>query len=232
MGIQTRATIVSEGQLLAGRDDMATQANTWLQRWLDSVAASWPWPQLHAEAVAVPLAAGTSPITVGGASPITQKVLRILDNVWLYDTNRTFRQRVRIRHWLGSPVDRIGDTTNIGKPTAIRVTPTTTFGQWTLYFEPYPDTSYLLTMPYIFLPDPLTLDTQIPWYPNDETMVQAVAFKVSEYHNGKDSPVTAAFQQQLAVMVSNDRVRYGSVNGINDSLILNPAVFKPKRTDR
>ena len=232
MGSNTRDQLVSEGQLLAGRDDMATQCATWLQRWLDSVAASWRWPALQQEAVNVNLPAGTTALTVGnGSAGITDKILVIHDNVWIYETSRNGRQRVRIKHQLSSPVDSTSPANYTGKPQSIRVF-ASTFGKWILKPDPTPDQAYLITVPYNYVPIALTAGTDIPWYPNDETMVQAIAFKVSEYHNGKDASVTQAFQEALAGMVSNDRMRYGSVPGINDSMILSPSVFRTKGNGR
>lgn len=226
MAALTRAEIVSEGQLLAGRDDMATEAAKWLQRWLDSVAASWPWPVLQTEYVDIALAQGATSLTLGnGNGGITKRLIRILDNVWLYNSTKTFRQRLRIRHQLGTPTDRISSSSHIGPPQTARIFKST-YGVWTMYFDPVPDKAYLLTIPAIILPDAMTSDIDVPWYENDETMVQAVAFKVSEYHNGKDSPVTAAFQQALAGLVANDRVRFGATTGVNDVLPLSPHVFK------
>lgn len=232
MAVLTRAEIVSEGQLLAGRDDVATQANAWLQRWLDSVAASWPWPQLQAEFVGMEIAAGQRGVGFGAGNPDggpTDRVLKILDNVWLYDSTRTFRRRIRIRHQLSNPIDIIGPTTYTGQPQSARIfSNTQQLGEWSLIFEPIPDKAYLLSIPYIALPAAMTADGDIPWYPNDETMVQAVAFKVSEYHNGKDHPVTNAFQADLAGLVANDRIRYGSVGGINDVLTLSAGKYRQR----
>lgn len=226
MAALTRADIISEGQLLAGRDDMSTEAAKWLQRWLDSVAASWPWPVLQDEFVGITLAQGATSLVLGaGSGGITERLIRILDNVWLYNSTKTFRQRLRIRHQLGVPSDRISSSDHIGPPQTARIFKTA-HGEWTMYFDPTPDQAYLLTIPAIILPAAMTTDADIPWYENDETMVQAVAFKVSEYHNGKDSPVTAAFQQALAGLVANDRVRFGATTGVNDVLPLSPHVFK------
>jgi hypothetical protein len=228
----TRAEIVSEGQLLAGRDDVATQANAWLQRWLDSVAASWPWPQLQAEFHGMALPAGERNVAFGNNNPDggpSQRVLKILDNVWLYDDSRTFRSRIRIRHQLSNPVDAIGPATLIGRPQTARVfSNTQQLGAWLMSFEPIPDRGYILSVPYIFLPNALSTDSAVPWYPAAETMVQAVAFKVSEYHNGKDHPVTQAFQADLAGLLANDRIRYGSVGGINDVLTLSAGKFRQR----
>lgn len=232
MGSNTRDQIVSEGQLLAGRDDMATQGATWLQRWLDSIAASWRWPLLQTEITGVALSAGATSLTIGdGDNGVATKILTIRDNVWVYDSTRSSRARARIKHQLSVPTDSISPTTHTGRPQSIRVF-ASSFGKWILRFDPTPDQNYLLSIPYNFIPVALTTGSEIPWYPNDETMVQAVAFKVSEYHNGKDSGVTQAFQEALAGMVSNDRIRYGSVDGINDSLILSPSVFKTRGNGR
>jgi hypothetical protein len=223
----TRDQIVSEGQLLAGRDNNETASAAWLQRWLDSVAASWPWPLLQDEAVGVALSSGATSLVVGNSGALP-KLIKILDNVWLYNSAKTVRRRIRIRHQLGQPHDRISDTaTNTGMPSAARIF-NTSFGVWTLYFDVTPDQNYLLTIPYIQLPDAMSAGSDVPWYPNDETMVQAVAFKNHEFYDGKDAAVTQAAQQQLAGLVANDRIRYGSVTGINDSFILDPTRFRVK----
>lgn len=229
MGALTATEIVSEGQLLAGRDDNATASLRWLQRWLDSVAASWPWPVLQEESVGISLSAGSASLVVGGGSGgISERMHKLLDNVWIYNTDRTFKRRIRIRHQLGMPSDRIDPTTRVGVPDTARLF-SSAYGVWTLRFEPTPDRDYLLTIPYIRVPDAIT-GADTPWYPNDETMVQVVAFKNHEFYDGKDSPVTQAAQQALGALVANDRIRYGSISGVNDSMILDPTVFRPRRS--
>lgn len=231
MGQLTRDQIVSEGQLLAGRDDMATQANGWLQRWLDSVAASWPWPQLQDEQVGVALAQGAQSVDFGNGTTVTPKVQKILDNIWVYSSDRTFRRRIRIRHQLSDPGDRIGSTNATGTPSNCRIFQKAynEWGKWTLHFDLIADKAYLLTVPYLVMPPAVVAGSETPWYPNDETMVQAVAFKVAEYHHGKDAPTTQAFQQMLAGLIANDRIRYGAIHGVNDTLALDPSVFIPRR---
>lgn len=226
----TRDQIVSEGQLLAGRDDNATASNAWLQRWLDSVAASWSWPILQQEAAGIALAQGATSLVLGGGSGgITPKMIKILDNVYLYNAAKTIRRRIRIRHQLSEPTERTSDTAvNVGTPSSARIF-TSTFGVWTFYFDVVPVDPYLLTIPYIILPDAISSGSSAPWYPNDETMVQVVAFKNHEFYDGKESPVTIAAQQMLSGLVASDRTRYGSVTGINDNLILDPTRFRAKR---
>lgn len=225
----TASQIVSEGLKLAQRDGggaETTQALAWLNRWLDSVAGSFPWPILHREATGISLPSGTAPLILGnGNGTITNKVLAIKDNVWCYLPDMSQRSRVRIRNQLAAPMDRIMPSTNVGTPYGARVFQTV-FGQWDLYFEPYPNQQFLLSVPYLVLPPQVTLgDT--PWYYNDETMVQAVAFKANEFYNGKANDQTQAAQELVAAQLTNDRIRYGQVNGVNDNLFLDPAVFKP-----
>jgi hypothetical protein len=223
MGRLTRDQIVSEGQLLAGRDDNATASASWLQRWLDSVASSWPWPILQQEQSGVALGTGVSSITVG-----TGTHQKILDNIWLYDSTKMFRRRLRIKHQMSIPDDVILPSTATGTPTALRIF-ASTFGVWTLKFDMIPDKDYLLTIPYLQWPTALASGSDVPWYPNDETMVQVVAFKNHEFYDGKDSPVTQAAQQMLAGLVTADRMRFGAITGVNDQLVLDPTVFRSRK---
>ena len=164
----TRDQIVSEGQLLAGRDDNATASAAWLQRWLDSVAASWTWPLLQTEAVGIALASGATSLVLGGGSGgITLKMLKILDNVHLYNSAKTLKRRIRIRHQLSQPYERMADTSiNVGTPSSARIF-ATSLGVWTLYFDVVPDADYLLTVPHLALPAALSSGSDVPWYPND-----------------------------------------------------------------
>lgn len=244
MGLLTWQSVVSEGQLLAGRDDMASQGTTWLQLWLNSVAASWPWPQLQLELRGVPYNTSDGPGITIGADPdlhtgvdqsiIGQGILKVLDNIYVYNSEKTLRQRVRIRHQLSSPVDITSQNTYTGVPKSVRVFPKPgTRNAWNLTFEPFADRNYLLTIPVIALPKQVNdVTVEVPWYPNDETMIVAVAFKVAEFHDGIDSPRTQGFQQRLAGLVAGDRTRYGSVPGTNDVLTLSPTLFRQRDTEQ
>lgn len=223
MGIATRLEIVSEGQLLAQRDDAAALATTWLQRWLNAVAASWPWPVLQQEALDVPVTSHVLELG-GNEATIEDLVFRILDNCWVYTADKTTLARVRIKPQQNKPTDRLLAATNVGVPTAMRVFQPE-FGKWTAYLDPAPDKPYLMSVPYLKIPAQMVADDDVPWYPNDETMVQAVAFKCHEYFDGKDSDVTNAAQQLLSQSLANDRIRYGAVTGINDVLQLSLTRF-------
>jgi hypothetical protein len=219
----TRDQIVEAGQLEAGRDDSATLAEGWLQRWLDSVAASWQWPSLQRETINVPFSA--NPLDIGGGfGTVSEKIIRILDNVWWFTSDKRSYGRVRIRNNLGSPLERIGPTVT-GPPESCRVQAGGFWGVQRLSFYPNPDTAYLLSVPYMALPAPPISGSDVVWYPNDETAIAAVVFKVHEYYNGIEDAKTVAAQQRLAGLILSDRVRYGHGPGQSDTLQLDIGLF-------
>lgn len=226
MGIKTRAEIVAEGMSTAGRDDLTTQANGWLQNWLNSVAASWDWAILRREST-VSLSSQQKDIG-NGQGGISDRILRVVNEIWWYTTDQTSQGRVNVRDQNASPLDTIQPTTTIGSPASVRILKPS-LGVARLNFEPTPDKTYNLFVPYQILGTQLSSDTDIPWYENDETMIQAVAFKTHEYADGKDAPTTQAAQQQLSMLLNNDKYRYGISAGQNDVLYKDPKVFPRSR---
>lgn len=226
MGILTRAQIVAQGMATAGRDDLTTSANTWLQNWLNSVAASWDWAILRDEST---VTLSTQQKDIGnGSGGITPAILRVCDEIWWFTTDRNARGRVVIRDQNASPFDVIQRTDITGSPASVRILKAG-YGVARLSFEPTPDKTYNLRVPYQKLGTQLTSDSDVPWYENDETMIQAIAYKTHEYADGKDAPVTVAAQQQLAALLNNDKYRYGIGKGQNDTLYKDPAIFPRSR---
>ena len=226
MALMTRGDIVLEGMRTAGRDDLETLANVWLQNWLNAVAASWDWPILRRESL-VDITAQTVDYG-GGSGGVDDRILRVIDELWWYTSDRSTRGRINLRDQNASPFDKIQATTITGAPSSARVLKAG-FGVARLSFEPTPDQTYKLFIPYQHLPTQMTADTNTPWYESDETMIQAVAFKTHEYSDGKDSPATVAAQQHLAALLANDRYRYGNSAGQNDVAYKDPKVFPRSR---
>jgi hypothetical protein len=226
MALMTRSEIVLEGMRTAGRDDLGTLANTWLQNWLNAVAASWDWPILRRE-LSVTLNAQTMDYG-NGTNGVSDRILRVIDELWWYTTDRSARGRIALRDQNAAPIDKIQASTVTGVPVSARSLKAG-FGVARLSFSPTPDKAYNLWLPYQHLPTQMTSDSDVPWYENDETMIQAVAYKTHEYADGKDSPVTVAAQQTLAGLLSNDRYRYGNSAGQNDVAYKDPKVFPKSR---
>ena len=233
MGVKTASDIITEGMLVAGRDDVDVRARVWLQTWLDSQAAAWPWPMLIREAITLAIPAGTTELTIGDGYPlapnvpIAEKILRIIDNVWLIGANYTARTRLRIMPQQTEPASLYDPATNRGTPQGVRILQPS-FGKWTLKFRPVPDKDYTLYLDYVELPAAINFEATpvaAPWYPSDATMIQMIAAECARYDDGPDGPSFQAQAQNVAAMVSNDRIRYGSAPGINNWLQLDQATF-------
>ena len=187
MALMTRGEIVAEGMRTAGRDDLETLANTWLQNWLNAVAASWDWPILRRESE-VNVNAQTMDYG-NGTNGVSERILRVIDELWWYTTDKSTRGRIALRDQNASPFDKIQQSTITGHPASARVLKAG-FGVARLSFEPTPDQTYKLFLPFQHLPTQMTTDADTPWYENDETMIQAVAFKTHEYSDGLGTKMT------------------------------------------
>ena len=231
MGAKTFSTIVSEGMLLAGRDDLATEVGAWLKDWLRQTYLSWPWPFLHRSRSALSLASGAASLTVGGGNGgVTPKIQKVLDPIWVYTSTGGIRTRARIRHLTGGndpTMEERGQlSTWTGIPAAFRVRPDTSYhGVWNLIPLPTPDRDYLLAFDYIELPDD-PADGDYPLYPNDMTLVNAASVATLLYANGADDPGYADSLQLLARRTAEDRARFGNVPGINDAVGLDEGIFR------
>lgn len=223
--------IITEGMLLAGRDDVRTRAQVWLQTWLDSVAASWPWPQLCVEAE-IALASGIQTKDLGnGSGTITNRILRPLDNTWLYKSDYTLRQRVGINQFLTQPGIINSPTQGAGLPQVARLVPQgPAHGKWRLEFQRVTDVAYMLHFSYVELPAAYSMasssTSDIPWYPCDATMIELVAAKCAAYDDGIDSNSAQAAMDNVSRMVSADRVRYGMSLGVHDVMQLDQSIFR------
>lgn len=232
MGAKTIGTICDEGMLLAGRDDLDTEVLAWVNNWLRQTYLSWDYPFLHRSREALDLPASTTYLRVGGGnSGVTPQIQRILDPIWVYKSDFSYRGQARIRQLTGGTdtrnENRLQNTsTNLGPPTQVRVRPWAgVYGQWKLEFMPVPEAAYLLTFDYIELPDNLVA-ADTPMYPNDLTMVQAALVATLLYSNGHDSRDYQDAIQVLARRVTEDKARFGATPGINDVLQLDGGVFR------
>jgi len=226
MGQKTRVEIVTEGMLLAGRDDISTRANVWLQLWLDSVANSWPWPMNIREKLAVTVAQGATSVTVGnGSGGVSEKILRVLDNCWLYTADYQLRRRIRLKQFTTEPEGLLDPSQVVGPPYEARLSQPSGFGSFKLGLYPTPDKAYLLSLDYLTLPAALAADSDVPWFPNDITMVQAICCKTMFYDDGNSAAYQASVQE-LSDMLRADRMRYGTAPGHNDTMELAADIFR------
>jgi hypothetical protein len=229
MGVMTRTQLVSAALNEAGNTSLTTLAQGWLNDWLDSSAAGWPWPQIQRRIGNVALVTGTQSLSVGaGSGGITLRVLRIIDPIWVYSSDYSTRVRARVLPITQSALEwdeTINDPTrNLGVPTRFKIrTDETTFFKWSLIPTPVPDRDLLLALDYLCIPAQLTGDSQVPWYPNDRTIRQAIKVAALAYMKRADE--LQGEREMLKSFVTEDKVKYGEIPGTNDQLGLDPATF-------
>ena len=78
-------------------------------------------------------------------------------------------------------------------------------------FNAKPTAPLTLQISYQYDPAVTMVDTDIPWYPNDNTIIHAIAHEVSKYHNGNDDSTTRALADSLSVMFRNDKLKFGNI---------------------
>src|SRR5512146_1424728 len=187
MGAWTRAKVVSTGLALAGRSDLTTLANDWLNASLRDAYASWPWPFLQRRRAGLSFPTGTQSLSVGaGSGGVTLAIQRVFDPFYFSTSDYSTRGTGRIRNLTGGSMDTdeavFNPTTARGIPQLIKVrADETTWGKWTLIPYPVPDRDYLISCDYLEQPADLTSDSQVPQYPNDKTMVQMVLTSALQY---------------------------------------------------
>lgn len=225
MAERTFDDIVTEGMLKAGVDHLADRVRGYFNDWLQRQAKSWPWPSLTTEdSVTVP--AGSLSFGTGGTGSGWS---RILDNCWLYRTDRSARQRLRIQQIATPPVGTLNDgngSQNLGIPTSARIFKDTDF-KYTFAFDKRTDREYLLSLSVVVIPARIESPwTQVPWYPEDDTCIQAVMCECLKYENGPGDADYQAALGELAEMVKVDRMRHGVSNSSNSLLQLDQGVFR------
>lgn len=234
MGALTAAQIISEGQLLAGRDDLSARALSWLNTFLRSQYLAWPWPFLFKRLKDVSLTAGTATLTLGaGSGGESLPIQQVRDPVKMRNSTYTLKSLARIRQLVdGQPVidpeydEALRDpNTTRGIPSVIRVRASnSTYGEWTLYFTPIPDRDLLLTFDYIILPATITDTSSIPVYPNDETLIHRVYARTLRYAG--DLEAAAMADEEVRNMTVNDRMKFGGTVGTGDILQVDPSVYR------
>lgn len=235
MGQLTRDEIVAQGLALAACDDLSgSEPDTELKAWLRRQAAGWPWPMLHRFASGISLPAGTASFDFGAGSTITDRVQRVLDPAYIYDTPKNTRRMLRVMNLVGNGAEddeTLQLSSETGTPSMMKVYPFTfttsaTAGKWTIYPLPVPDRAYLLKLPYLLMPaDPGASD--YPWYPSDRTMIQLVLAIGLKHRKEYDAYQMA--MSELDAMVARDRMDYGQSAGVNQSTGLDTRVFSSGR---
>lgn len=242
MGQRTRASIVAEGLGKAGDVTLTSHANIWLNEWLMRQAKAFPWPNVQRSYKNIALGAGVQVLTIGnGNGGVSEIVSIVRDPLWLYTSDYSIQIRPRIRQLIGGQLmddERVGNPLNvIGTPGAFKVrqsqvgisTGHPQYGTWDLLPWPVPDRAYLMAMDLQVIPALIdeTIggagDSVVPWYPADRTMIHLVMTEALRWMKRMDE--YGAAQGMLDQLTAYDRMTFGTVDGTNDNIGLDPAVF-------
>jgi hypothetical protein len=229
MGQLTRGELIAQGLRQAGNTGLSELSKVWLNAWLRSQYAAWPWPFLRRKVEGLQLGTGVNSLVVGGGEGgVSYAIRRIHDPLRIYRPDYSLGANVRVQsaheYPLGDDETVQNPATNRGLPERVRCEQDTgTWGQWTLYFNRTADRDYLLKLSIVTQPEDMADDATVPLYPNDRTLLQAVKVEAMLHmkHDDRDSE-----RDVLAAMVVDDRVKFGEALGVNDHLGLDPKVFR------
>lgn len=218
MGVKTAEELITEGVRLAGREYDAADARPLsdLIEWLSSVALGWPWAECSAS-LTLTLAAGVRTALLGGTAPVNataQRITRIEfplevmygpdilpDKIYQEAYNKSYDE-----YDVG-----VGIPTKASYQRNILHT-----GNTVIVFNKKPSTDIRVHVPYQFDPSPdLDIDGT-PWYPNDLTIKESIAYYTAKHHDGVAAEKTLKLEDSLSIMVKNDKLKFGVI----DSFVL------------
>jgi hypothetical protein len=239
MGDLTRAQLLAQSGLSAGNDQADSYVATWLDAWLKRTAKSWSWPGLKKRVSDLAIAQGSASVACGygtstkvaGTTLSTHHIHRLIGGVvfWYVPTSFNPHGRAFVRPLLGADPDNdesaSDPATRQGTPSTVKVRQSAD-GALTLYPDPVPDRALYLAFDAHIIPPSLASSSEIPWYPNDKTLLQAVKVALLELDAaGEKDPHFDDEGMKLAAMVVDDRDFDGEQAGDNQMMLLDPSVF-------
>lgn len=237
MGVLTTAEIIENGLNAVGMAELSTPALGWLNKWLHSTAHAWRWPQLYKLQTAFPVANINDALALSGlpfglttSYPGSGKGVT---HVW-----NTPERPVRLytadkKNWYDVTPRKLGASYKDILPASdvVRAVPETLavkqdgLGSVRLFFSPLPLDTYYAVIPYQELPAPITSTTDVPWFPDDETMEAVVVYKALSFES-EDNPKAVAAMQRLAALVTQQRARHADHGTVEADGILDTRVHR------
>lgn len=223
MGFKTRDELITEGLEKAARPDITTRAQKFLEMWLDTVYASFPWRFLRSRYGPYTITSGSSSFEFGDtasgiASAVTDRILSI-KRILIGDTANGGYQGECFTADDGD-IDAeldpgLNDTTLSALPERALVSPAISgsyvgSSRWLIQFPYKTDKAYRALVVAHKLPDYPSSGTVKPYYPNDSTMVQAIFLEALKYQKDDRVPFETAV---LEKMMAEDKRNYGPPPG-------------------
>lgn len=219
MAVNTIEELIKQGVYLAGvtynADD--TKQLKWMKEWLRSVALGWPWPETISN-VPIVLAQGSSGVVLGGvAANLTGMYIhRLMFPIFiLYGEDIEPRPITQQAYIANIPLDNLTE----GTPDKASYTRDySDSGNILVTFNRKAKTAFNLQLTIQFDPAVDYTIADVPWYPNDETIKYAIAWKASEAANGPAAETTLKLEDSLAQKFRNDKVKFGNIENFTMEL--------------
>ena len=229
----TFAGLKAQGALVGQNNATPNWIDIKFKAWLRKHYASWPWPFLIAQATGISLNAGATTLLVGGGDGgLTSQISRIFSPMYYRANGYNTRGKAPIRSIVGDDYSQsfgqVDPSSQTGAPQSIIALPFSENDgkqKFTIIPYPIPDKLYTVSFTYQQLPDDPG-ETDVPRYPNEMTLIQAVKVAALEFDQTND-PVYKQEADILAQMVAADRATYGGTSSFGDFMQLDSGVFLP-----
>lgn len=232
MGRYTRTELIAAGQNRMGNTSTAltTRLQTEFQAWLDRQYAGWSWPFLKKRTAGLTLSQGATSLTVGaGSGGVTLEIIRLVSPIIYYTTSRSTIGKAEIMDSVDNSIafdeTLANSSTFIGSPARFKARHGSVRGSWDLVPLPFPQVALNLALDYYALPALLGA-SDIPIYPADATLIDAITAMGCEDQYGVADPRTSSAWDRVSNKVAFDRSTYGNAAGENDHIGLDNSFFR------
>lgn len=179
MGILTLGQLLEESLELAGDTSLTPRAMVWVNAALANLYASAAWPFLITRYGAYHLEQGVNTLGTYGDGEGTEDKILFIHKAFMAGMNGQGRRELRVEQALQATAELetlLDDPANTrkGMPTRLIISGAGAPYRWSLDFDTWTDKPYRLAMIAQFLPPPLSLNSDVPAYPNDETIIQCI----------------------------------------------------------
>lgn len=212
-----------------GRDNLATVMNAALNDWLDRAGRSWTWPVLTRRTEPLTLGAGLTELTLGaGSGGITRRLTHVIGRPWILTGTLqapTSRSKLALFSLHDSTDALLSSFPSTGRPRRFAIERLSQ-DQLKMVFDVVTDQPYLLNITTHELEPRIVTGTTVPWYPEDETMIQAVMAATLRQENGPESPSYQAAIAELTDLMATDKIRHGTSASLNTTMGLDEEVYR------
>lgn len=225
MGLKSAEELITEGVRLAGReyDSADTRPLSDLIMWLSSMALGWPWPETMSSGT-FDLAAGARVLVLGGTATNAtgQRIIRVNFPLKIMYGPDILPDKIQQEAFSANY-----DAYDVGEGNPSKASWQRGFFHPSIamiVFNKKPTATIRIHVPFQFDPSVDLGLENTPWYPNDLTLVQSIAYYTARYHDGVAAEKTLKLEDDLAVMIRNDKIKFGVIDSFTLKMNRKPSL--------